>query len=704
MSETQESLHLLDYWRVIQSRKEIIIAVFFLVVLTGVFVTHLMKKEYVASTVIAVKEEKPDVPIWNPGIMRFDPLFLRTQFEILQSAPVLDEVIKRTQVDRVFARTFGYESLSPDKRYEQTFKLLQGRLKVHQYRETNLIQIRVFVRELGDVPEGAPQVAARLADVFAEVFRDMSVQKSRMATERALQALLESVEEQRKRVNEAEGRVNEIREKYKLNLLSSRDGSESSLDRITLARVEEARIKARMELEDKKSKHEKIASLSGKDVIDAAPYMVNDPAVASLVAKKRGAEVDLDTLRQASLGPRHPDVVALQTQITGLDQKINDAIEGLRKGIQADYEVAKTKVDALEKLKQDLEEGERSAESGGYREFNAAQQELEHARKIRNELEVRYLQEKIELRIPKTIVEVVEPARPPDADDYVSPKFLLNILLSILAGLAAGVGLAYFVEYLDTSIKTIEEVERLMNVPVLGVVPQKVKPFIDKGADGAHAEAYRMLRANLQFSEKWKNGKTMCVTSGSVGEGKSLTVFNLAYICAELGDKVLIIDADLHRPRQHKILGVSNKEGLTDVLLAEKTLEEAVVATGVPNLSFLPSGRRSTSVHGLLDSRRLGEVIKAAKEQYDRIFFDAPPIIGVSDASLLVREVDGVLQVIQHRKYPRSVSTRAKGLIQNVGGNLIGILLNNINISRDYSYYYYYHYYYPKDSTKGKKA
>jgi capsular exopolysaccharide synthesis family protein len=361
-------------------------------------------------------------------------------------------------------------------------------------------------------------------------------------------------------------------------------------------------------------------------------------------------------------------------------------------------------LDIVEGELNNIKTSQRKAESSEYREFDQAYQELQHARRVHETMELRHLQEKIELRIPKTTVEIIEPAKRPDESDPVSPNLLLNILLSIVVGVGAGLGLAYFVEYLDTSVKTIEALEKTMGVPVLGVIPQKVKAFVDESADPAHAEAYRVLRTNIQFSKKVTNGKAFCVTSGSVGEGKSLTLFNLGYVCAQLGDRVIIVDTDLHRPRQHKILGVGSSKGVANVLLGECSLEEAIIATPVTNLDLLPSGKIAAGVHGLLDTRRMKELIKALKDSYDSILFDSPPIIGVSDASLLVREMDGVLLVIQHRKYPASVSQRAKGMIENMGANLIGVVLNNINISKDYSYYYYHHHYYAYPQQGDKPA
>ena len=134
-------------------------------------------------------------------------------------------------------------------------------------------------------------------------------------------------------------------------------------------------------------------------------------------------------------------------------------------------------------------------------------------------------------------------------------------MLSLFLGMVSGIGLAYFIEYLDTSVKTVDDVERFLQLPVLGVIPQKVKPLVEEGPDSPHAEAYRVLRTNILFNNKGMTGGAFAVVSGGVGEGKSTTLFNLAYVCAQLGDKVLIVDSDLRRPVQHSILGLSNRFG-----------------------------------------------------------------------------------------------------------------------------------------------
>jgi succinoglycan biosynthesis transport protein ExoP len=695
MAENEQGLHFLDYWRVISSRKEVVIAVSLLVVMTGIIITYAMPKVYMASAVIRVQESAPDVSVFTPEMMRYDPLFLRTQFELIQSRPVIEEVVKRRDLDRKLSRAYGYDQLPPAIRLEQTVKLMSKWMRVQQYRDTNLIEIQVL---LSEPKSEAPHEAAMTATMVAEVFREQMESRSKQATERALDALYEAFQEQERRLEQAEAEVERIRREYKIDVVDAMAGSRASLDKMTLTMLEELRIRASQDVAEQEARYNLVQSLADDKLVEAAQYLVNDRSIPQLVSDKRKAEVELSQLDE-SYGPRHPDVMRVRRVVMELEQKIKDAISGLKTGVLAEFRASQAKLAIINTELQALRESEREAESSSYREFTEAIDARNHVKKIRDALEMRYFQEQIELRIPKTTVELVAEAKAPRIDDNVSPNFALNIILSIIAGLGAGIGLAYFVEYLDTSVKTIDDIERSMDVPVLGVIPQKVLPLNEKGANPAHAESYRILRTNIQFSQKFKGGKTLCFTSGSMGEGKSLTLFNLAYICGQLGDRTIIIDSDLHRPRQHRMFGVSNKTGLANVLIGEVDLDAVIKKQVFPNLDFLPSGKLDGGVHGLLDTERMRSVIASLRERYDRIFFDAPPVIGVSDASVIAREVDGVMLLIQHRKYPKAVSERAKGMLENMEVNLMGVVLNNINVSRDQSYYYYHQYYYQSNYT-----
>jgi len=303
------------------------------------------------------------------------------------------------------------------------------------------------------------------------------------------------------------------------------------------------------------------------------------------------------------------------------------------------------------------------------------------------------------MSLPKTtMVRVIDRAvmgtRP------VRPNKPLNIALGIIIGLVVGVGLAFFIEYLDTSVKTIDDVERSLQSPVLGVIPQNVGLLVEEGAESPHAEAYRVLRTNLLFSRKDDKLNTVAIVSAGAGEGKSTTAFNLAAVFAQGGQRALVVDSDLRRPTLHKMFKVTNSIGLTNYLLKQNTLEEVIQTTKVPNLDLMASGKLPSSSLGILSSAQMKDLIAELKQRYDIVFFDSPPIMGVSDASILASEVDMTLQIIQYRRYPQPMNIRAKQLIEKVGGNLVGIVLNNINMSQDESYYYYsgyYHDYYSKN-------
>ncbi len=314
--------------------------------------------------------------------------------------------------------------------------------------------------------------------------------------------------------------------------------------------------------------------------------------------------------------------------------------------------------------------------------------------------------EKIDLAIPKTtVVDVTRVGEP--GKDPVRPNKPLNITLGLVFGLIVGIGLAFFIEYLDTSVKTIDDVERAFQAPVLGVIPQNVGILVDEGPESRYAEAYRVLRTNILFARKDEKLTAIVVVSAGAGEGKSTTTLNLATVFAQAGMRVLIVDSDLRRPTLHKLFHVANDIGLTNYLLKQNTLEEVIQTTAVPMLNFMASGKLPSSSMSILNSAQMKQMIAELKQRYEFVFFDSPPILGVSDASVLASEVDIVVQVIQYRRYPQPMNLRAKQVIEKVGGTFLGIVLNNINMSQDESYYYYsgyYHDYYYSGNAKDQEA
>ena len=671
------TLHFLDYWRVIRSRKEIVLAVALLVVITGTVYTLMLPKIYESASRIKVSEDAPQIDPFAPQqsyYSSYNPYFLRTQFEILQSKPMLHAVINRLNLQEKWGREG--ETVPRDVAH----KILKNSISVFQQRDTSLIYIAV---KRDDANE-----AASIANELTDVYRDSRLELAQRESRGAISVIKEELDKQKDRVDAAEQEVEDLREEFGI----AEVGGEGTVDarNLRLQRLEDARMAAQQEMINKEGSIEILEGLDDKGLEDLASYLTFDQLVMNTISQIQDVDVQLSSL-EADFGENHPEVQRVKSQLAKLKNTLKQRISALRNGLKTEYLLAQKMFNAMDK---ELEkERKTSIESQGtqFRPFRNAQTELESERFIYNQLNAKLRQEVITLEVPRNPVQIIDSAEPNNRP--VSPNLFMNVLLSIFVGLGAGVGLAYFIEYLDTSIKSADDVERLLGLPVLGLIPQKVRPLIEEGPDSEHAEAYRVLRTNLAFTEGGSHRGAFCVLSGGAGEGKSTTVFNLAYVCAQQGEKVLLVDADLRRPVQHTILGVSNRFGLTNVLLRDVPVEEAIKATSVPNLHFLPSGRLPRTSLGVLDPKRIGELISSLKTKYDMVLIDTPPLVGISDSSIIAKEADGAVLVVQYRKYPRDMLIKAKQVMDTLDVKAIGAVLNNINVMRD-DYYYYYHSYY----------
>lgn len=672
--QQQSSLHFLDYWRVIRSRKEIVLAVAFLVVVTGTIYTLMLPNIYGSFARISVSEDIPEI---NPFATQqsyytsYNPYFLKTQFEVLKSKPIMHEVINRLNLQQEWGR--DGQPLTRDVAY----KILNNSTSVFQQRDTSLIVI--------NVQRDNPYEAAKIANEIAEVYQDNRKEVASAEASAAIERLAEALAEQRDRVSAAELKVEQIRKELDIAVLGSR--GDFDLDNMQLQQVQADWVAARREMVEKDGLLKLLSELDDKSLRKRASYITFDQFVMNTIQQLQDIDVQLSSLK-ADYGENHPEVKRYTLQKEKLEAALIERIEDLRNGIEMEYRIAKNRFDSIDQILSQVRSESIEAQGEKMIPFNNAKQELEAEDFIYKQLNARLRQEIITLQIPRNAVDIIDRAEPDTRP--VSPNLFVNVLLSIFVGLMAGVGLAYFIEYLDTSIKTADDVERLLGLPVLGMIPQKVRPLVEEGPDSEHAEAYRVLRTNLAFTEGGSHRGAFCVLSGGAGEGKSTTVFNLAYVCAQQGEKVLLVDADLRRPVQHLIMGVSNRFGLTNVLLRDVPVEEAIKATSIPNLHFLPSGRLPRTSLGVLDPKRIGELIASLKAKYDVVLIDTPPMVGISDTPIIAKETDGAILVVQYRKYPRDMLIKAKHMIETLGVKMVGAVLNNINVMRD-DYYYYYH-------------
>jgi polysaccharide biosynthesis transport protein len=689
-SPQEAKLHFLDYWRIIRIRKTVILSVFILVALTATLVTYILPVSYSSTARIRVDRDVPDIPGFDPrtGVpSTYDPYFIETEFQVIKSEVVLGKVITNLDLNHEWGKKFngGQTLKTPD-----TMEMLKHRIDLSPVRNASIIEIQVY----SDKAEEAAKLANTIAETYKEYRFDLLTQKS----ERGIKVLQKQYEDQEEKVHQVQTNVDYLRENLNIpDSLANQIGLTPLYSSEILNQLTGQRYQEQNKYVEKKTLWEKLKDLSHEDLKKALPLVVTDQELNTLVGELNEAQLKLIEVGRDHT-PEHPLYQTQDKLVKALEQKVNDRIDGVLFGVKTDLDKQKAKLDDLV-AQVDQAKGTNIEQATKWAPYFEAKRKLEELQTLSKALQNRIFQEETELALPKvSMVQITDRAYP--GEDPVRPKKSLNIILGVIVGLIVGVGLAFFIEYLDTSVKTIDDVERTLQAPVLGVIPQNVGLVIQEGADSPHAEAYRVLRTNILFSRKDDKLNTVVVVSAGAGEGKSTTVFNLATVFAQSGHRVLMVDSDLRRPSLHKMLAVTNNLGLTNYLLEQNTLEDVIQTTPLATLDLLASGKLPSSSLGILSSSQMKSLIGQLKQRYDFVFFDSPPIMGVSDASILASEVDMTLQVIQYRRYPQPMNIRAKQMIEKVGGNLVGIVLNNINMSQDESYYYYsgyYHEYYSKN-------
>ncbi|HPC62372.1 MAG TPA: polysaccharide biosynthesis tyrosine autokinase [Verrucomicrobiota bacterium] len=689
----ETKLHFLDYWRIIRIRKTVILAVFLLVVITATLVTFILPEQYSSRARIKVQRDQSDISelMDRSGVPgAYDPYFIQTEFEVITSELILGKVVEDLKLNQVLAEMNG---MSQPLKTEESMEIIRRKTKLRPVRNTSIIEI--------EVTDPKPEEAARLANAIATAYRNHRLETRKQLSQGGIEALKEYLDKQEEKVKEAQREVDELRQKLGIpDAVALSEAPTMLMSAETLRRLEGLRIESQAEYVRAETMLNKLKELSPEELEQALPTANQDVLLGSFLEQLNIAEQRLITL-QKEYGPEHSEVIKVRAMVADLQQKVKKRVNGILLGLSARVTSLKEGLDNLTKevenaKQEDIETAKKS------RPYFEAKRRLDDLQRFRQSLTAKIFFEQTDLGLPKTsMVEIVDRAIP--GRYPVKPNKMLNIALGVIIGLVVGIGLAFFIEYLDTSVKTIDDVERSLGSPVLGVIPQNVGFLLEEGAESPHAEAYRVLRTNLLFSRKDDKLNTVAVVSAGAGEGKSTTVFNLAAVFAQSGQRVIVVDSDLRRPTLHKMLGVTNNIGLTNYLLRQNTLEEVIQTTSLPTLDFMASGKLPSSSLGILSSSQMKELIHELKQHYDFVFFDSPPVMGVSDASILASEVDMTLQVIQYRRYPQPMNIRAKQLIEKVGGNLIGIVLNNINMSQAESYYYYsgyYHEYYSRNEDQ----
>jgi succinoglycan biosynthesis transport protein ExoP len=318
---------------------------------------------------------------------------------------------------------------------------------------------------------------------------------------------------------------------------------------------------------------------------------------------------------------------------------------------------------------------------------NQSQQRVAYANLLAGYVSIRSIESQL------LDVVIVEPARPPT--EPIRPRRVLNTAFAALSGCIIACVAAFLLEYLNYTLQDADEVREALSLPTLGAIP-RVKSWQEDGRVRVQAEewpageAFRILRTNIQFSSVDRVVRTLLVTSTVPQEGKTAIVANLGAVIAQGGRKVLLVDADLRRPRLHRALEVPNRVGLSSLMLGGEDLQECIAETGIANLHVLPSGPLPPNPSELLGSQRMQDLLHELAQQADVMLIDSPPVLPVADAAVLARRVDGVLLVLEAGRTRQEAARRAVENLRQVGANLIGVVLNGVTTRRGGYYYYEY--------------
>ncbi len=695
---SQREALLIHYWYILQKRKTVVL-VFMAVLAITVTIGTLLSDRYYSST--AILEIQPKAPV----VFELDEVtemvttstavemraYYGTQYRILQSRTVINEAIERLREEH---------GVTDFDQLENPVKHFRTGLSIEPDAETHLVEI---VFEYTD-----PEKAALFSNVLAEAYIDLNLERSLDAAKQALEWLEDQSRTYRVRKTEAQQAVHDYM--WDENLLGMQEGRSRTQDALkelqsawSLAHTERVQVEATLaDLRRLRAR---------EDLTALASYLSDeDPVLQRRIARLRELQEEQANLEGRYL-PDHPTMRQLTTEIeqvhTAMQEQVDDIIEARK----AELEVVDAREEALQ-----VDMGAVTAELQAL-EIKLIDLDLLKAEAERNEgfhknLDQRMSEVDLSKMIKANNVRVVDPAIA--NADPVRPKLPVNVAMGLLMGLFGGCALAFFMEYLDSTVKSREDVEITVGMPFMGIVPlieeQDLKSltntrdrsiFVHAVPRSNVAEALRSVRTNLLFSGHGLLNRLL-ITSALPQEGKSFLTSNLSVLIAATGSRLLVIDADLRRPNLHKLFELENRQGLSTILAGINTFDDCVIQTHVPNLDILLAGPTPPNPAELLGSERMTELLDSI-DGYDMILIDSPPVNVVADPLMLSSLVDGVLVIIEANATSRSLVARTRDLLMEVNANVLGAVVNKLNVRRaGYGYYYYdYGYYGDRDEPTG---
>ena len=704
LSSSKDPASLGDLVSLLRLRQTLIFLILALVVLTTLGVTALLPKWYLATAKIRVEKPESEVKLFQTqNSSYYDPSFIQDQFEILQSEKILYPVITHLGLAAILGQQLNDGVALPAATSYQY--MLSKMLRVESRRGTSIIELNVYARD--------PALAAAIANDIGRVYAEdrialatadqreglAQLRKEFVKQELVLVAQRDHVEKLRKELNVAGV---DLSQRY------------TDMDVETLRQMQNSLIALRVDTIGRKTRWERFHGITKEDrrnVVNSE--LIQDVNIQNLLQAYLISDQHVTKLK-GRLGEAHPDLIAALQNSAKIQQQLDDQLRGYESSLEMAYKEAEARVTELERQLAQAKVAQILSARERMRPFEEATTKLDDEQRLLTTLKLTLRQREIDFQVPKKTIEILNTAEP--ARFASKPNWALNILFAFIFGGLLGVGAAVLFEYLDTSFHSVAEVERKLQLAVLGVVPHMGEPDEQRAVNSPEGEPYRVLQTNINLALRAGQPTALVMLSAGPGEGKSTTLRQMALCMAAAGEKVLLIDSDVRRPTQHRLADLPREPGLTDILLNKTTAAQAITRDSSGLFDFLPAGAAANQVTlGLLYVGKLRELVGEFKQRYDKILFDAPPIIGVSDAAVLVSISDQVILLIQHRRNPESMVQRARQIIEGLKVPIIGVVLNQVptGTGEDYGYYTNNYSYYAHDpavdqlaesGTRGKKS
>jgi len=658
----------------------------------------------------------------------WDKSYLVNQIEEIKSRSLAAEVAAKldsgTRSALLRGRGAGY---TDEQRLDALTEIIRGSIAADPVRDSDIFKVRAT----GPTPEASAGTANLVAQVIIE--RNAMIKRQQAASTRHfIEAQLPMVEQQL-------GRTEESLKRFKS---SNQVVSLSDEAREILSRVTGAENQYTVAATDRQGLEQKLAAITDQVRAQGGNAGVEITS-GSLADGMRRNLVDLEMqatqLAVKGYGPDHPQMLTLIAQIESTKRKLSEELAKINRSssltpmpqmenllaqippLQIDLVTARSREVALKAI---LTGYEAELATLPVKELQLAR--LLRAKEVNENIYKLLLEKNEEAKITEAgkigNIRIIDQARPPRSP--IRPRKALNLVIGLMAGLGLGVGLAFFLDSLDNSIKSAEEIEHGFGLPVLGLIPaihaeelRRRRNGIDEVEQIAStlvtrfaprspiSEAYRALRTNIQFLRIDEPLKTLVISSPGPSEGKSTTVANLAITTAVAGARTLLVDADLRRPVVHSLFGLDREPGMINMLVEKLPLDSVIRPSGIENLSILPAGAIPPNPSELLGSQKMRDLVKVLAGRFDLVLFDSPPVITVTDTAVLGSQVEGVVLVALAHGTDRRAFARAQTLLANVKANVAGAVLNRIKfggLSGSYSYHYHY-YYYDGDDRKAKR-